>query len=296
MLRPRRRRGGPDLLLAGSSRGPTSKPVQGGRKRPAAVAILLYNRRPRLCIRYVRPRGNWGDPDAAGDRCGSIPVSLLPSAALDRRRRNMVGRSSNGGGGLWRLADEMNPPEVGCRAMEAECVRRFHRHEPKENQCSSSVVKHIKAPVHLVISLPPFFGFEIGGPLRYKPFVSGCIMQGDFAVGCLREVNIKSGLPATTSTERLEQLDDNEHILSIKIVGGDHRLQNYSSVVTAHPEIIDERPGTLVIESFVVDVPEGNTKDDTCFFVEALIKCNLKSLAVISERLAVQELTEPINI
>lgn len=79
----------------------------------------------------------------------------------------MVGRSSNGGGGLWRLADEMNPPEVGSRAMEAECVRRFHRHEPKENQCSSSVVKHIKAPVHLVISLSSFFGFEIGGLLVF---------------------------------------------------------------------------------------------------------------------------------
>lgn len=62
-------------------------------------------------------------------------------------------------------------------------------------------------------------------PQRYKPFVSRCMMQGDFAVGCLRQVNIKSGLPATTSTERLEQLDDNERILSIKIVGGDHKLQ-----------------------------------------------------------------------
>lgn len=66
-------------------------------------------------------------------------------------------------------------------------------------------------------------------PQRYKPFVSRCIMQGDFAVGCLREVNIKTGLPATTSTERLELLDDDERILSIKIVGGDHRLQVFCS-------------------------------------------------------------------
>jgi hypothetical protein len=41
----------------------------------------------------------------------------------------------------------------------------------------------------------------------------------------LREVNVKSGLPATRSTERLELLDDNEHILSVKFVGGDHRLK-----------------------------------------------------------------------
>lgn len=72
-------------------------------------------------------------------------------------------------------------------------------------------------------------------------------------------------------------------------------LQNYSSMITLHPEIIDGRPGTMVIESFVVDVPDGNTKDETCYFVEALIKCNLKSLADVSERLAVQGRTEPID-
>lgn len=72
-------------------------------------------------------------------------------------------------------------------------------------------------------------------------------------------------------------------------------LQNYSSIMTVHPEIIDGRPGTLVIESFVVDVPEGNTKDETCYFVQALIRCNLKSLADVSERMAVQDRTEPIN-
>lgn len=62
-------------------------------------------------------------------------------------------------------------------------------------------------------------------PQRYKPFVSRCVVQGDLEIGSVREVNVKSGLPATTSTERLEVLDDNEHILSIKIVGGDHRLK-----------------------------------------------------------------------
>jgi abscisic acid receptor PYR/PYL family len=65
-------------------------------------------------------------------------------------------------------------------------------------------------------------------PQKYKPFVSRCIMKGgDFEIGSIREVNVKSGLPATTSTERLEQLDDREHILGIRIVGGDHRLKVY---------------------------------------------------------------------
>eukprot|EP00262_Sarcandra_glabra_P013530 TRINITY_DN3768_c1_g1_i1.p1 TRINITY_DN3768_c1_g1~~TRINITY_DN3768_c1_g1_i1.p1 ORF type:complete len:183 (-),score=18.79 TRINITY_DN3768_c1_g1_i1:446-994(-) len=175
--------------------------------------------------------------------------------------------------------------------MEAEFIRRHHRHEVRDNQCSSALSKHIKAPVHLVWSLVRRFD----QPQKYKPFVSRCVVQGDLEIGSLREVNVKTGLPATTSTERLELLDDAEHILGIRIVGGDHRLRNYSSIITLHPESIDGRPGTLVIESFVVDVPDGNTMDDTCYFVETMIKCNLKSLADVSERLAIQDRTEPIG-
>ncbi|XVF80215.1 hypothetical protein PTKIN_Ptkin15bG0053400 [Pterospermum kingtungense] len=174
--------------------------------------------------------------------------------------------------------------------MEAQCVRRHHRHEIRDDQCTSALVKHIKAPVHLVWSLVRRFD----EPQKYKPFVSRCIMNGDLGIGSVREVNVRSGLPATTSTERLELLDDEEHILGVKIVGGDHRLRNYSSIMTVHPEVIEGRPGTMVIESFIVDVPEGNTKDETCYFVEALIRCNLKSLADVSERMAVLDRAEPI--
>ena len=62
-------------------------------------------------------------------------------------------------------------------------------------------------------------------PQKYKPFISRCVVQGDLQIGSVREVNVKSGLPATTSKERLEYLDDDEHILSMTIVGGDHRLK-----------------------------------------------------------------------
>lgn len=159
----------------------------------------------------------------------------------------------------------------------------YHKHEIGENQCSSSLIKHIKAPIDIVWSLVRRFD----QPQKYKPFVSRCTVKGGgLKVGSLREVNVKSGLPATTSTERLELLDDDEHIFGIRIIGGDHRLKNYSSIITVHPEMIDGRPGTLVVESYVVDVPEGNTKEETCYFVEALINCNLKSLADVSERMA----------
>lgn len=123
-------------------------------------------------------------------------------------------------------------------------------------------------------------------PQKYKPFVSECTLRGDLKVGTLREVNVKTGLPATTSTERLELLDDEQRVLGVKIVGGDHRLRNYSSVITVHPETIDGRSGTLLVETFTVDVPEGNTMEETCYFVQGLINCNLKCLAEISEKIA----------
>lgn len=70
-------------------------------------------------------------------------------------------------------------------------------------------------------------------PQKYKPFISRCVVQGNLEIGSLREVGVTSGLPATTSTERLELLDDDEHILSIRIIGGDHRLRvwNFFSYV-----------------------------------------------------------------
>ncbi|CAA6672920.1 unnamed protein product [Spirodela intermedia] len=191
--------------------------------------------------------------------------------------------------------------------MEPENLCKHHKHHPRDNQCSSVVVDHIRVPVHVVWSLVRRFD----QPQKYKPFVSRCVVRGDLEIGSVREINVKSGLPATTSTERLELLDDDEHVLGIRILGGDHRLQNKNltrpfhvstrslllpvhrrttrSVVTLHPEIIEGRPGTTVVESFVVDVPDGNTKDETCFFVEAVIKCNLKSLADVCERLHAQQ-------
>lgn len=63
-------------------------------------------------------------------------------------------------------------------------------------------------------------------PQLFKPFVRNCVMRENIiATGCVREVNVQSGLPATRSTERLELLDDNEHILKVKFIGGDHMLK-----------------------------------------------------------------------
>lgn len=92
-----------------------------------------------------------------------------------------------------------------------------------------------------------------------------------------------SGLPAGSSTERLDILDDEQHVISFSVVGGDHRLNNYRSVTTLHPTA--DGNGTVVVESYVVDVPAGNTEEETCGFADTIVRCNLQSLARITENL-----------
>jgi abscisic acid receptor PYR/PYL family len=63
-------------------------------------------------------------------------------------------------------------------------------------------------------------------PQKYKIFVKRCVMrEGSLEVGSVREIEVVSGLPATTSVEQLECLDDSEHILGMRKLDGDHRLK-----------------------------------------------------------------------
>ncbi|MQL93331.1 hypothetical protein Taro_025975 [Colocasia esculenta] len=162
-----------------------------------------------------------------------------------------------------------------------EAVARHHEHAVGPEQCCSAVIQRIAAPVPTVWSVVRRFD----KPQAYKHFVKSChVLVGDGNVGTLREVQVVSGLPAATSTERLEILDDKHHVLSFRVVGGEHRLANYRSVTTLHPA--PEGCDTVVVESYVVDVPPGNTKEDTCVFVDTIVKCNLHSLAHTAETLA----------
>ncbi|KAI3419503.1 uncharacterized protein J3R85_013195 [Psidium guajava] len=159
-----------------------------------------------------------------------------------------------------------------------ESVARYHTHAVAANRCCSAVVQTVDAPVSAVWSLVRRFD----NPQAYKHFLKSChVIDGDGDVGSLREVHVVSGLPAVSSMERLEILDDERHVMSFSIVGGDHRLANYRSVTTLHST--SDGSGTVVIESYVVDVPHGNTKEDTCVFTDTIVRCNLQSLAQIFE-------------
>ena len=106
------------------------------------------------------------------------------------------------------------------------------------------------------------------------------MVVGDGEVGSIRDVTVISGLPASASTERLEVLDDEKLVLSFSVVGGDHRLHNYRSVTSVN-EIINKegKVYTIVLESYIVEIPEGNTAEDTKMFADTVVKLNLRKLA-----------------
>lgn len=167
------------------------------------------------------------------------------------------------------------------RAPIPDAVARYHTHAVGTDKCCSAVTQEVAAPVSTVWSVVRRFD----NPQAYKHFVKSChVIVGDGDVGTLREVQVISGLPANNSTERLDVLDEESHVISFSMVGGDHRLSNYKSVTTLHAS--PAGGGTVVVESYVVDVPPGNTKDDTCNFVDTIVRCNLQSLAQTAENLA----------
>jgi len=42
----------------------------------------------------------------------------------------------------------------------------------------------------------------------------------------------------------------------------------------------------VVLESYVVDMPEGNSEDDTRMFADTVVKLNLQKLATVAEAMA----------
>ncbi|XVF26932.1 hypothetical protein REPUB_Repub14bG0062900 [Reevesia pubescens] len=108
-------------------------------------------------------------------------------------------------------------------------------------------------------------------------------MKGDGRVGSIRDVTVVSGLPASMSTEILEVLDDDEHVLSFRVVGGDHRLKNYQAVTSVN-EFNEggNKVYSIVLESYSVEIPEGNTEEDTKMFVDTVVKLNLQKLGDVA--------------
>ncbi|KAF9626112.1 hypothetical protein IFM89_030959 [Coptis chinensis] len=175
--------------------------------------------------------------------------------------------------------------QVKRKTSKLKMLSDYDTQEPSHipKQCGSVVVQNIDAPLVLVWSIVRQFG----KPQAYKKFVKSCCMiRGNEGVGSVRELKLVSGLPAHWSIERLDKLDDKLHVIEFSIIGGDHRLTDYHSTLTLH-EIEDEPRNTVVMESYTVHVPDGNTEEDTCSFVDTIIRCNLQSLSRVAEKMDV---------
>ncbi|KAH1089351.1 hypothetical protein J1N35_009141 [Gossypium stocksii] len=163
-------------------------------------------------------------------------------------------------------------------------ITQYHTYTLGQGKCSSLLAQRINSPSDLVWSIVRRFD----KPQTYKHFIKSCAVKDNFqmVVGCTRDVNVISGLPAATSTERLDILNDNEKVTGFSIIGGEHRLTNYRSVTTVHGFERDGKIWTVVLESYVVDVPEGNTEEDTRLFADTVVRLNLQKLATVAEGLA----------
>lgn len=57
-----------------------------------------------------------------------------------------------------KIEEKRNMNVKGLSEMEEQYIKKHHKHEIKENQCTSFLIEHIKAPVHLVkFNFIPFF-------------------------------------------------------------------------------------------------------------------------------------------
>ncbi|KAM0043061.1 putative polyketide cyclase/dehydrase, START-like domain superfamily [Helianthus debilis subsp. tardiflorus] len=201
--------------------------------------------------------------------CTSIQIQPHPKSTMNHHSTTI---STGTGIVCKQLPQSINIPED---------LHRHHTHRVSHNQCFSTIIQPIAAPLETVWSLVRRFD----NPQAYKHFLKSCdLIVGDGDVGSVREVQVVSGLPAASSMERLDILDDERHVISFSVVGGDHRLKNYRSVTTLHSSPTCGG-GTVVVESYVVDVPPENTKEETCVFVETIVRCNLLSLKQIAQDL-----------
>ncbi|CAA2997032.1 Hypothetical predicted protein [Olea europaea subsp. europaea] len=159
-----------------------------------------------------------------------------------------------------------------------------HTHILSPTQCSNTVVQKINAPLPLVWSMVRQFD----NPQIYKKFIKSCKMRsGCGGAGSVREVEVVSGMPAERSTERLDRLDEDVHVMVFSIIGGDHKLVNYQSTTSMYEDEAEEGGGkTVVIESYVVDIPVDSCEEDTCVFADTIVGYNLRSLAKIAEKMA----------
>ncbi|KAL9232158.1 hypothetical protein vseg_007297 [Gypsophila vaccaria] len=164
-------------------------------------------------------------------------------------------------------------------------------------KCSYSLEQTINAPVDIVWSIVRQFN----NPKAYRYFIRSCSssssLSSAFGDGVYRNIAHVTGFPAKTSIERLDELDDDMHVMVFSLVGGDQsdRLVNYQGVISVHENNTNSNSNgnsksnnkTVVREKYTVDVAEDGNVEDVRVFVDTIVGLKLKSLARVAERMNV---------
>ncbi|KAG6550403.1 hypothetical protein Mapa_008366 [Marchantia paleacea] len=120
-------------------------------------------------------------------------------------------------------------------------------------------------------------------PMPYKIHIVSCHrVSGDGGVGSIRVCQVREGIAARFSVERCEIMDEENHICSFQVVGGQHRCRNYQSVTSLHERIQGVRRKTLVIESYICDIERGNTATEVEVYCDGFVKELLTRLNEVS--------------
>ncbi|KAL3695783.1 hypothetical protein R1sor_009859 [Riccia sorocarpa] len=172
--------------------------------------------------------------------------------------------------------------------LEEMRIKQFHMLEARENQTRGFVFKEIEAPAECAWS----FVRRFDRPQDYKEFLFDCVvMKGDGRQpGSVRHVIVKPELPGKDSLEELLILDEANRVLSFRILAGQHDLHSYKSVTSVVDRTLTNgKPGSLVVESYVVDVPDGNTAEQTNTLVKTVIRTHLITLGQLARSLKEEE-------
>ncbi|GFQ06202.1 abscisic acid receptor pyl2 [Phtheirospermum japonicum] len=83
--------------------------------------------------------------------------------------------------------------------------------------------------------------------------------------------------------QMLEILHKERRVISLWVVYGKHRLKNYPSVMSVNGFVGgDGKAYTVVLESYIVNIPEGNTGEYTMMFMDIVVKLNLQKLGMVA--------------
>ncbi|KAH7300145.1 hypothetical protein KP509_24G046400 [Ceratopteris richardii] len=144
---------------------------------------------------------------------------------------------------------------------EAALIERYHRNNIAPGQTCKVQTKRINAPIETVWS----FVRRFDNPREFRSTITRCEIINDIVpdtIGCIRRVEIIPGMSVKESVERLHTFDEINYQIGFELIGGDLGLEHFRSLITLHPDIENGQPGTLVIDSYAVDVPEGRSESE----------------------------------